>query len=333
MPKIFPVKKRTFFFLFVFVAAFAFGLLLRPASPKQLSEARLLMGTIVDVQTPANHPLAKQALQACFLRMQEVDAFFKDGAGAAQALSSTACLWSEQQLLQLPEQLSDIEARWLSTLLEVGLPLEKRSQGAYHLGSLKLIQCWNFAEASMPPAASHRLQSLQALCKPSERRLEDWSFSSLAKGLAVDEGLELLKSYGLESALINAGGDIAAFGSAYQVGVQHPRIAGTLLAQLSLKDAALATSGDYECCFFYEGQRFHHLLDARSGEAIQGVQSVTIQAPSCLMADACATAFSLMEKDQAMAWVTEAEGLEVLWVNAEGRSFQSKALGELKETI
>src|SRR5207248_7462274 len=100
---------------------------------------------------------------------------------------------------------------------------------------------------------------------------------------------------------IEAGGDLFArghnlAGEPWTVGIQHPRAEGLLAQTLQITDQAVCTSGDYE--------RGRHVLDARTGEPVVGLVSVTVVAPTALAADGLSTA----------AWILGPERGKVLLV-------------------
>jgi thiamine biosynthesis lipoprotein len=101
-----------------------------------------------------------------------------------------------------------------------------------------------------------------------------------AKGLALDEAVDILKAHGIRHALVNIGGNVIALGAhgdrPWRVGIQHPRKPGTL-ATLDLHDGeAIGTSGDYQRYFEVAGHRYSHLIDPRTGFPATGMQSMTI---------------------------------------------------------
>ena len=118
----------------------------------------------------------------------------------------------------------------------------------------------------------------------------------IAKGYGVDRAVAALRAHGIEHGLVNVGGDLYALGerpdgSAWRVGVRDARDPTRIERTLELSNAAVATSGDYEQFFDHAGRRYHHLLDPRTGEPIQTrTHSVTIVQPTCMQADAAATA-------------------------------------------
>ncbi len=118
----------------------------------------------------------------------------------------------------------------------------------------------------------------------------------IAKGYAVDRAVAALRAHGIERGLVNAGGDLYAVGRSedgdpWRVGIRHPEDPRRLLGELAIEDAAVATSGDYERAFRHAGRTFHHLLDPRTAAPREAApHSVSVQAASCLEADAAATA-------------------------------------------
>jgi thiamine biosynthesis lipoprotein len=109
--------------------------------------------------------------------------------------------------------------------------------------------------------------------------------TGLAKGWIADRALETLRLAGVSAAMVDAGGDVAAYGEPepgrpWRIGVQDPRSAEALLTVIDL-EGAVATSGTYE--------RGAHILDPRSGVAARGLLSATVTGPELALADALAT--------------------------------------------
>lgn len=101
-----------------------------------------------------------------------------------------------------------------------------------------------------------------------------------AKGYALDRAVAILRARGIDSALVNIGGNVMALGSKggtpWRLGIQHPREPRPL-ATLPLYDGeAIGTSGDYQRFVEVDGERFSHLLDPRTGQPARGTQSLTV---------------------------------------------------------
>ena len=123
--------------------------------------------------------------------------------------------------------------------------------------------------------------------------------SAIAKGYTVDKAISRLKQYGINNALINAGGDIYCLGknngSGWKVGIKDPASKRGILASISLSNEAVATSGNYEQFFQYKGKRYSHLINPHTGLPVNnGVLSVTVVAKNTTTADSLATGFFVM---------------------------------------
>jgi len=118
----------------------------------------------------------------------------------------------------------------------------------------------------------------------------------IAKGHGVDLAAQALRDHGIFNALVNVGGDLVAMGvdendDPWRVGVRSPDHLEQVVEVLRVSDRAVATSGDYLQYFQFGGRRYHHLLDPTSGEPRRtAMRSLTVEASTCMDADAAATA-------------------------------------------
>ena len=141
----------------------------------------------------------------------------------------------------------------------------------------------------------------------------------IGKGYAVDRAATMLRARGLNDFLIQAGGDLYAAGRRgdrpWRAGIQDPRGAG-IFAAMDLVDSTFSTSGDYERFFLADGRRFHHILDPDTGAPARGARSVTIVAPSAMLADALSTGVFVMGAEAGMALVERLPEVEAVIVTA-----------------
>ncbi|MDR2877267.1 MAG: FAD:protein FMN transferase [Chromatiales bacterium] len=119
---------------------------------------------------------------------------------------------------------------------------------------------------------------------------------AFAKGYTVDLAIAALRELGIENAIVNAGGDLRAIGShgkrPWSIGIRQPadHSEGGILASIETHgDEAVFTSGDYERFFYFEGRRYHHILDPRDGFPARQVISVTAIGADGATADAAVT--------------------------------------------
>lgn len=160
----------------------------------------------------------------------------------------------------------------------------------------KLIGLWGFhaddRPDDVPPPPADQIASMVAQ-HPSmdDLRLDGDKLSSLnpavqldfgayVKSYGVDRAIEVLRKHGVKNAIINAGGDLRAIGRKgdhpWRIGIRDPRGPG-ILASLEVEgDQSVFTSGDYERFFIWQGKRYHHIIDPRSGYSPDGAMSATV---------------------------------------------------------
>lgn len=123
------------------------------------------------------------------------------------------------------------------------------------------------------------------------------SLGAVGKGYAIARVAGMLREYGVQSALLSAGGStIYAIGAppdadGWQVGIRDPDDETQRLDTISLRDAAFSTSGGYEQFFEVEGARYAHIVDPRTGRPATASATVSVVAPDPTLTDALSTAF------------------------------------------
>jgi len=127
----------------------------------------------------------------------------------------------------------------------------------------------------------------------------------IAKGYAVDCAIGKLRSLGVTNAMVKVGGDLRVIGAPWGrtnwiVQLEDPRKQGHR-DKVSLRDAALSTSGNYENFFEINGVRYSHILNPRTGYPIQGIAACTVIAPTCMESDAMATACLVYGVEKSLA--------------------------------
>lgn len=134
------------------------------------------------------------------------------------------------------------------------------------------------------------------------------TFGALAKGYIVDKAREFMKSLDVDKGYIDCSSSMTFYGNKILpeiVGIQHPRNMNSVISVLHLRDTSVGTSGDYQQYFEYDGHRYHHILDARTGYPVENVFSVTVINPSALVADGFSTLLFLMKPDSAITFIKQ----------------------------
>jgi len=218
-------------------------------------------------------------------------------------------------------------------VVEHALQLAHDTDGAYDPTVGPLVNAWGFG----PDASQQRAPSEEIIAAARERvgwwRIERDAqtrrirqaggvyidLSSVAKGYAVDIVGNWLNVQGVTAWLVEVGGEMKAHGSkpdgsCWRVGIEMPDVPDSYFCTLSLKDMAIATSGDYRRRFVDRAGQYSHHIDARSGRPVEHrVASVSVLAPSALHADPLGTAMTLLGPDRGLAYA-QAHDLAVLFV-------------------
>jgi thiamine biosynthesis lipoprotein len=177
-----------------------------------------------------------------------------------------------------------------------------------------------------PSARDVRIDGLQLA---SENPFVQLDFGGIAKGYAVDLAVERLRELGIDSAIVNAGGDLRAFGRhgerPWRVAVRRP--GGGIVGTVEVHgDEALFTSGNYERFRQDQQERYPHILDPRTGWPVRDVASATVITGNGMIADAAATALIVAGLD---GWASVARSLgldQVLIIDEDGRVYLTPAM-------
>lgn len=223
-------------------------------------------------------------------------------------------------------------------VFEEALAVSDLTDGAYDVTVGPLIDLWGFgvrAKAPSPPTRAqidtartnvgiHRISwDLEAsvLSKPPGMGID---LSSIAKGYAVDQLSRLVNAQGITSSLVEIGGELRAAGERpeggpWRLAVESPDPSQLrFIEALSVGDASVATSGDYRNFFEFEGKRYSHLVDPRTGYPVaHDLVSVTVIDTQCMRADALATALLVLGLEAAMS-LAESRDIAAHFVSRDG---------------
>lgn len=154
-------------------------------------------------------------------------------------------------------------------------------------------------------------------------------FGGIGKGYAADKAANLLKELGIASGLVNASGDIKAWGcqadgKPWTVGISHPDDPVNAFSHLRLQNNAIATSGNYEKFVLINGKKYSHTINPKTGMPVTGIKSVTIIAPSAELADAMATPVTIMGVKAGISLIDQLPGLSCLIIDDNNTIYSSK---------
>ncbi len=318
------------FSLILFLIALACTLGCSPSSSAPTQREQYLMGTSVSISISGVHrDEANRAADLAFReirRIQEMMSTFLPESEVSQINRSAGGSWTSVH----PE---------LLTVVREALRYGRLSDGAFDITYKPLSGLWSFEPDSRPPDPEE-VRRILPLINYQAVRIDDqgrillehpgmaMGLGGIAKGYAVDCAVAVLQEQGITNAIVNAGGDLRVLGRpstdrTWRIGIQDPRNRGEIIRAVAITQGALATSGDYENYFLYQNRRYHHILDPRTGFPARGCRSVTVIAPTTMMADAMATAVFLMGPEKGMALIQELPDIEGMIIDETGKIITS----------
>ena len=152
----------------------------------------------------------------------------------------------------------------------------------------------------------------------------------IAKGYAVDRGIDILKARGVGRALVTAGGDSRIIGDRmgrpWLVAIRHPDNPNKVVTRIPLSNSAVSTSGDYERYFDEGGVRYHHIIDPRTGHSASKVRSATILAPTATQTDGMSKTAFVLGPEKALEIINRMPEYDAVFVLPDGRVLYSNGL-------
>jgi thiamine biosynthesis lipoprotein len=280
--------------------------------------------------------VAAGASNAAFERIAKLDDIMSDYRPASQLM--LLCQRSGGPPVEISEDLFHV-------LAESQIVAE-RSGGAFDITVGPVVRLWRRARRRREMPDPLRLAQALQLVGRDKVQLDKMARSArltrkgmlldlggIAKGYAADEALKVLKHYGIERALVAAGGDIAVSTPppgkrGWKIGISSLESSSQPPRQfLLLQDAAVSTSGDAEQYVEIGGKRYSHIVDPKTGIGLIGHSRVTVIAPNGTASDSLATAVSVLGPEKGLALIEATEGTAalILQMTEQGlRSFCSK---------
>jgi len=154
----------------------------------------------------------------------------------------------------------------------------------------------------------------------------------IAKLPILQAGQRQLQSHGVVNAMINGGGDVLVMGQLngrpWRVGLRDPRQPSQLLGVVALNQGFVAASGDYERFFMYQGQRFHHILNPKTGYPTEGPHGVTLISQQLELINGVGAALMVAGADAGRTRIVRTPGLDALIVDADSSLWRSGGMAQ-----
>ena len=164
-------------------------------------------------------------------------------------------------------------------------------------------------------------------------------FGAMGKGYAADKGRELMEAKGVKAGIVNASGDLTTWGpkpngKSWKVGVTNPFDETKFITVLSLKRAAVTTSGSYEKYVTLEGKRYSHIINPVTGYPATGVISVTVLGPNAEIANGISTSIMVLGKEKGLDFISQFSAYQCILVADDGKVFTSRNFkGKVKRRL
>ncbi len=224
------------------------------------------------------------------------------------------------------------------------LEVSEFSYGYFDITVYPLVNLWGFGPAHKTTKPDEKLindikerigyKKLEVRLTPPAIKKSSPTLSidlsAIAKGFGVDKVCSCLDKLGYENYMVEIGGEVRAKGNnlkgiPWKVGIASPKDDGTLTSILSLKNLAVATSGDYRNYQIVDGVRISHTIDPITFKPIaHNLASVSVIASTCCMADAYATAFNTMGLEKALVLANK-HSIPVFFIYRENGIFKTQA--------
>lgn len=221
----------------------------------------------------------------------------------------------------------------LVDLIERSIQISKITDGAFDITFASMDKVWKF-DGSMKEMPSKEViqQSIEKVGYTNiviDENLQTVylkikgmkiGFGALGKGYAADKVKAMMIEKGVKAGIINASGDLTAWGKQpdgkdWMVGISNPLNKNKVFSWFPVVNAAVATSGNYEKYVTFNGKKYTHIIDPRTGYPASGIVSVTIFSQMGELSDALATAVFIMGVETGLNMVNQLKGVECIIVD------------------
>lgn len=231
-------------------------------------------------------------------------------------------------------------------LVKRALDIYQSTNGAFDISIYPVMQLWGFTTGNFAVPSESDLAAKLALVDAGKIILSEENGQtsiSLPEGMEIDLGgiakgytsgrvMDVMKSCGIKSAVINLGGNAHVLGnktdgSQWKVGIQDPEDENGYLGGVSVTDKAIITSGGYERYFVDKdtGVKYHHIIDPKTGySANNGLISVTIVSADSTLADGLSTSLFVLGTEDAITYCEEhcaEDGFDAIMEDEDGKLY------------
>ncbi len=232
----------------------------------------------------------------------------------------------------------------LYKLIERTIKISQTTMGAFDITYASLNNIWRF-DGSMQyaPTAEEisdamtkvgyqkiRLDPVENTVFLTEKGMKI-GFGAIGKGYAADKAKEFLVSKQVPAGMINAAGDITTWGTKatgekWLIGIDNPEGTGRFFSWIPLVESSVSTTGEQDLYVLFNGRKYSHIIDPRSGYPAMGISKVTVLGKSAELCDALSTAVYILGRDLGLEMINQLPGTEAIVVDSNNKVFKSTGI-------
>lgn len=313
----------------------AFSSSVNAQSNKSYKEVLLLMGSRFELTAVSeNEALAKEAIHAGIAEIKRIESLISSWDSNSQ--TSNVIRNAGIKPVKVDQELFNLIRR--------SRKISHLTHGAFDISYASMDKIWKFDGSMkvMPDSASVKasvskinyeniiLDAKQQTVFLKEKGMKI-GFGAIGKGYAANKALALMAKMNLDGALVNASGDLISWGKDegdkdWKIGISNPKNKDQIYSWLTIGETAVVTSGNYEKFVEFDGVKYSHIIDPRSGYPVKGLSSVTIICPNAELADALATSVFVLGKEKGLELINQLKGIECILVSDDQKLITSTNL-------
>ncbi len=297
------------------------------------SGVHIVMGTFARLVVIAeNETVAQSGIKAALDAQKQVDKLMSYHREDSELAKINAQAY-DHPVVVAPETM---------VVLQEAVHISQITHGAFDVSVGPLIDLWKQAgDTNTPPTktqiseARAKVDYTQIILDPNAMTVAfgrpgmKLDLGGIAKGYAIDLCIQAVKDHGAAGAMVDIGGDIFCYGKAprsqksWRIALQDPQTANAPLTNqikliLNVTDRAVTTSGHYQRFELVGSDKVSHIIDTYEGTGSKELASVTILAPTAIVADALATAVSVLGHEKGLALIESLPDTEAIVIDADG---------------
>jgi len=230
----------------------------------------------------------------------------------------------------------------LFNLIERSMGISKLTDGAFDISYASMDKIWKFDGSMTEMPSEETIKTSVAKVGFGNILLDKENstvflklpgmkigFGAIGKGYAADKAKAVLMEKGVIAGIINASGDMNTWGkqpngNEWTIAITNPLNKNKVFALFPLNEGAVVTSGNYEKFVSFNGIRYTHIINPKTGYPATGIISATVFAPKAELADALATSVFVMGIETGINRINQLPKVECIIIDENGNIYTSE---------